>query len=88
MRGLHQEERKDLEGKDDHYHQQGDLNQQHKELREDLRHDQFWDIDPGNPRPVDEPLLSLNYKGQRSEADGDPKRHTTQSQVIKESVNK
>ena len=84
----HKEDLKDLEGKDDHYHQEGDLNQQHKELGDDLGQDDLGDIDPCNPRPVNQTLLPLDHQGYRSEADGDPKGHTEIIITCKESNTK
>ena len=67
---------KDLEDADDHYNKEDDLNQQHKELGDDLGQDHLCDVDPRHPRTVNQTLLPLNHKGQCSEADGDSKRHT------------
>ena len=71
-----QSSRKDLEGVDDNHHQENYLNQQHKELGDDLGQNQLRDVDPRHPCTVNQTLLPLDYKGQCGEANGDSKRHT------------
>ena len=86
--GKHKTELKDLKGEDDHNHQKGDLNQQHKELGDDLGEDQLGHVDPCHPRPVNETFFPFDHQGQRSETDRDPKRHTENTIMWKQSNSK